>query len=69
MREFLSEFVRGSDAACTVIVMDEGYMEEPRRYHLRPFRVLVGALGTLGATALLAAAVLAFTPLRTLLPG
>jgi murein DD-endopeptidase MepM/ murein hydrolase activator NlpD len=69
MREFLSEFVRGSDAACTVIVMDEGYMEEPRRYHLRPFRVLMGALGTLGATALLAAAVLAFTPLRTLLPG
>lgn len=69
MREFLSEFMRGSDAVCTVIVMDEGYMEEPRRYHLRPFRVLMGALGTLLAAALLAAAVLAFTPLRTLIPG
>lgn len=69
MREFLSEFMRGSDAVCTVIVMDEGYMEGPRRYHLRPFRVLMGALGTLLTAALLAAAVLAFTPLRTLIPG
>ena len=69
MRDFLSEFVRGSDAACTFIVMDEGYMEEPRRYHLRPFRVLAGATGVMLGTALLAAAAVAFTPLRTLIPG
>jgi murein DD-endopeptidase MepM/ murein hydrolase activator NlpD len=69
MRDFLSEFVRGSDAACTFIVMDEGYMEEPRRYHLRPFRVLAGALGVALGVALLAAAAVAFTPLRTLIPG
>jgi murein DD-endopeptidase MepM/ murein hydrolase activator NlpD len=69
MRDFLSEFMRGSDAACTVIVMDEGYMEQPRRYHLRPFRLLVLATSTLLGVALLTIAVLAFTPLRRAIPG
>ena len=69
MRDFLSEFVRGSDAACTVIVMDEGYMEQPRRYHVRPFRLLMVGLGSLAAAAVLAAAFVAFTPLRQVIPG
>jgi murein DD-endopeptidase MepM/ murein hydrolase activator NlpD len=66
MRGFLSEFLSGRpETAYTVIVMDEGYMEQPRRYHVRPFRVLVGALVSL----LVAAAAVTFTPLRQLIPG
>jgi murein DD-endopeptidase MepM/ murein hydrolase activator NlpD len=70
MRGFLSEFLRGSpEAAYTVIVMDEGYMEQPRRYHVRPVRVLALAGAGLLVAALLAAAAVTFTPLRQLIPG
>ena len=69
MRAFLSEFIRGADAAFTVIVMDEGYMEQPRRYHVRPFRLLMLALATLALVAAVTAAAFTFTPLRQLIPG
>jgi murein DD-endopeptidase MepM/ murein hydrolase activator NlpD len=70
MRGFLSEFLSGSpEAAYIVIVMDEGYMEQPRRYHVRPFRLLMGMLASLLGVALVAAAVVTFTPLRQLIPG
>lgn len=69
MRAFLAEFVRGAEAVYTVIVMDEGYMEQPRRYQVRPFRLLLLWGGSLLGVALLAAAVMTFTPLRQLVPG
>lgn len=69
MWSFLSEFVRGDDAAYTVIVMDEDYIEQPRRYHVRPFRLLLLWGVSLAAVGLLVAALATFSPLRQLIPG
>ncbi len=69
MLSFLAEFTRSHDGAYTIIVMDEEGMEQPRQYQVMPRRVMlfVGSLALL--LALLFAAVLAFTPLRELIPG
>lgn len=69
MWSFLSEFIRNSDGAFRIIVMDEEAREQPRHHHVRPRRILL----MVGATALLVAlamvALIVLTPLRELIPG
>lgn len=66
---FLAEFTRDVDAAHSIIVMDEEGMEQPRRYRVVPRQVLLLLGGSLLAWSVLLLALVALTPLRTLMPG
>ncbi len=71
MRSCLSDFFFARDLrrTRTIIVMDESSVAPPRRFAVRPLRVLQVGGGALLGVALLTVLLLAFTPLRTLIPG
>jgi len=69
MWAFLADLLRSPNTPHSVVVMDDGEVGDTRRYRVRPARLLWGWLGTLGVMALVAAALIAFTPLRTFIPG
>lgn len=69
MWSFLVDLIRNADTTQTVVLMDT---EEPgagRQYQIRPLRMGVAWGGTLLGAGLVMVAVVAFTPLRTLIPG
>ena len=69
MWSFFAELLRRTDGPCTIIIMDDEYREQPRQYRVQPQHVLL----TLGLAALalglLVVSLMAFTPLRDLIPG
>lgn len=69
MWSLLTEFMRRTDEAITVLVMDENYREQPRRYTVHPRRVLWGAGGAVAAAVVLLVALVVLTPVREWLPG
>ncbi len=69
MWSFLSELARRADGPCTVILMDDEYREQPRQYRIEPRRLLYGVGAAALALALVFVLLLAFTPLRELIPG
>lgn len=69
MWSFLSDLVRTPGASRTVVVMDEEGMGATRQYEVEPRRLLVAWGGTLLVVGVLAAGLMAWTPLRTLIPG
>jgi murein DD-endopeptidase MepM/ murein hydrolase activator NlpD len=67
--KFLSEFFRGIRSTYTIIVMDERQIQDPRQYRVKSSRFLqFWALTMLLAGALMVS-VVAFTPLRELIPS
>ena len=69
MWSFFGELLRRTDGPCTIIVMDDEYRAQPRQYLVHPQRILI-FLGVAALTlALLVASLMAFTPLRDLIPG
>jgi murein DD-endopeptidase MepM/ murein hydrolase activator NlpD len=69
MWSFLSDLLRRPESKHTVVVMDDREVGRTRRYSVQPKR-LVGAWGgSLFVVFLLGISLLAFTPLRTLIPG
>jgi len=69
MWSFLSELVRKPKNVRTVMVLDETEVGQARRYQLRPRRLFLLWGGTLFLAGLIASTLLAFTPLRTFIPG
>lgn len=69
MWSFLAEFFRDTDAPYTIVVMDEGGVDQPRRYTVAPRRVLMMWGGSMAGVALLVALLVIFTPVRQLIPG
>jgi len=69
MWSFLAEFTKNLDGAYTVVVMDERGVDEPRRYEVQPRGVLTAWGASLLAVSLVVIAVIAFTPIRQLIPG
>lgn len=69
MWSFLSDLFRRPSTTHTVVVMDEAEVGRTRRYHVQPKRLLRAWGGSLFLVALLGASLLAFTPLRTYIPG
>ncbi|MFP4227898.1 MAG: M23 family metallopeptidase [Salinivenus sp.] len=69
MWSFLADLIRTPDAPRTVVVMDESGTGAPRQYTVTPKRLLFAWGGTLLLVALVTAALVAFTPVRTLIPG
>lgn len=69
MWSFLSHLFRRPGTAHTVVVMDTDEVGRTRRYQLRPKRMLAAWGTSLVVVGLLAASLVAFTPLRTFIPG
>lgn len=69
MWSFLVDLFRNADATQTIVLMDAEEVGTGRRYQVRPRRMVVAWGGTLLGAGALAAIVLAFTPLRTIIPG
>jgi murein DD-endopeptidase MepM/ murein hydrolase activator NlpD len=69
MWSFLAEFTKNLDGAYTVVVMDERGVDEPRRYEVQPRRVLTAWGSSLLMVSLLVVGIIAFTPIRQLIPG
>lgn len=69
MWAFLKELFRDIDTTYTVLLLDESTVEEPRRYQVDPRRLLVMWGSSMLVAMLVAGSVLAFTPLRQLIPG
>lgn len=69
MWTFLTEFLRRTDDAVTVLVMDEAYREQPRRYVVQPRQLLWVLGGGMAAAVVVLVAVIVLTPLREWLPG
>lgn len=69
MWSFLSDLFRRPSTTHTVVVMDETEVGRTRRYHVQPKRLLAAWGGSLFLVGLLGASLLAFTPLRTYIPG
>ena len=69
MWSFLSALFHYRDGDCTVIVMDEASTERPRRYRVRPARLFLGWGASLLGAAVVAALLMALTPLRVLVTG
>lgn len=69
MWSFLSHLFRRPGTAHTVVVMDADEVGRTRRYQLRPNRMLAAWGTSLVVVSLLAASLVAFTPLRTFIPG
>ncbi len=69
MWSFFGELLRRTDGPCTLIVMDDEYRAQPRQYQVYPKHILI-FLGAAALTlALLVVSLMAFTPLRDLIPG
>lgn len=69
MWSFLSDLLRRPNTTHTVVVMDGEEVGRTRRYHVRPKQLLTVWGGSLLLTTLIGASLLAFTPLRTYIPG
>jgi murein DD-endopeptidase MepM/ murein hydrolase activator NlpD len=69
MWSFLSDLARDLHATYTVVVMDTDRTKPARQYRVRPRRLAYLWGGSLLAVGLVVAALLAFTPLRTFIPG
>jgi len=69
MWSFLAHLARNAGGEHTVVVMDAEGVGQTRRYQVRPSRLLVAWSGSLLLAGLLVAGLLAFTPLRTQIPG
>ncbi|PEN05433.1 peptidase M24 [Longimonas halophila] len=69
MWTFLSDLVRPSDASYTVLLIEEDSAREPRRYQVTPRHVFWLCSATLLAVSLFTASLVAFTPVRQLIPG
>jgi murein DD-endopeptidase MepM/ murein hydrolase activator NlpD len=69
MWSLLTDLARRPRQFHTVVVMEADSVEEARQYTVRPSRMAWWWGGSLVGAALCAALLLAFTPLRTLIPG
>lgn len=69
MWSFLSHLFRRPGTTHTVVVMDSDEVGRTRRYQLRPKRMLAAWGTSLVVVSLVAASLIAFTPLRTFIPG
>lgn len=69
MWSFLADLLRRPGATHSVLVMDDEEVGRTRRYNVRPKQLVVVWGVSLVAVGLLAASVLAFTPLRKSIPG
>ena len=69
MWSFLAEFTKNLDGIYTIVVMDDRGIDQPRRYEVHPRHVLVAWGGSMLLASLLMVSVVAFTPIRQLIPG
>lgn len=69
MWSFLADLARNPDLTHTVVVMDSDDVGQTRRYQVQPRRMLIAWGGSLLLVAIVVASLLAFTPLRQVLPG
>ena len=69
MWRFLSALLRPTDAPYTVLLIEEDAVNEPQRYQVTPRHVLAAWGTSLTTVALLAVLLVAFTPVRQLIPG
>lgn len=69
MWTFLADLLRPTDAPYTVLLIEDEEVHKPRRYRVTPQHVLGVWSGSLALAVLLTVAVMAFTPVRQLIPG
>jgi murein DD-endopeptidase MepM/ murein hydrolase activator NlpD len=69
MFSFLSEFTRQPSKPLALLVMDEGQMEQPRRYVVDPRGLRLLAVAAALAVLVVAGVLFTLTPLRYILPG
>jgi murein DD-endopeptidase MepM/ murein hydrolase activator NlpD len=69
MWSFLTDLLRRPGTTHTVVVMDEEEVGRTRRYHVRPGRLVMVWGISLLLVGVAGASLLAFTPLRTFIPG
>ncbi len=69
MWSFLADLARNPGLTHTVVVMDSDEVGRTRRYQVQPRRMLIAWGGSLLLAAIVVASLLAFTPLRQVLPG
>ena len=69
MWSFFADLVRNVGIEHTILVMDAEETGKTRRYHIHPSRMLAAWGGSLLAAGLVVGLLLAFTPVRTLIPG
>lgn len=69
MWSFLTDLFRRPGSTHTVVVMDGEEVGRTRRYEVQPKRLLITWSVSLLVTILLGASLVAFTPLRTYIPG
>ena len=69
MWTFLSDLAEHWRASLTVLVMNDEGVDPARRHQIRPKDLGVLWVATIGVTMLLTASLVAFTPIRTLIPG
>ena len=69
MWSFLSDLLRRPGSSHTVVVMDDREVGRTRRYDVRPKGLLAAWGGSLVVMLIVGASLLAFTPLRTFIPG
>lgn len=69
MWSFVIDLVRSAGAEHTVLLMDSDDVGKARRYQFRPSRVVWAWGGSMLAVGLIVGGLLAFTPLRTQIPG
>jgi len=69
MWSFFTDLVRNVGTEHTIVVMDAEGVGKTRRYHMHPSRMIMLWGGSLVGTGLVVALLIAFTPLRTYIPG
>lgn len=69
MWSLFSDFARRPHQTYTVVVMEADGVEESRQYAVRPIRMAWWWAGSIAVAMALATALVAFTPIRTLIPG
>lgn len=69
MWSFLVDLVRSAGAEHTVVLMEADDVGEARRYRIQPSRVVWAWGGSMVGAGLIVAGLVAFTPLRTQIPG
>lgn len=69
MRSLLTEFTRDIGQSRTVVVMDEDGLAPPRQYQFAPSFLLWRVAATVVALMLLTFLLVAFTPIRNIIPG
>lgn len=69
MWSFLSDLLSRPESSHTVVVMDDREVGRTRRYEVRPKQLVATWSGSLIVVFLLGISLIAFTPLRTFIPG